>query len=113
VARRAWDCPGCGRAYYEPDLVCEACGTVAGQLRWQLSIVEKMCNYSTHFGRNPLNRGGEEARRREALSVACPDCDGTSCVRPVLLETWRSCPRCHGTGYVRKSELNARGTHDR
>jgi len=104
MTRLGWNCPRCHQTYVVPDLVCETCGTVAGQLRWILSLVERMGNASHFYGARPGRYPGATERQASA-SASCPDCDGTGGQRPVLLSEWVSCTRCAGTGYLWRDQL--------
>lgn len=105
MTRLGWDCPSCRQTYIVPDLVCEQCGTVAGQLRRILSMVERMGNARRFFGRPAPGRYPGPTPDQEAASANCPECDGTGGQRPVLLDEWVSCRRCRGTGYLWRDQL--------
>lgn len=107
MTRLGWDCPRCATTYIVPDLVCERCGTVAGQLRWILSLVERMGNASSFFGRRAPGRYPGPTEAQAAASTRCPACDGTGGERPVLISEWASCTRCTGTGHVWRDQLTA------
>jgi hypothetical protein len=105
MSRLGWTCPTCDKTYLVPDLVCETCGTIAGQLRWILSLVERMCNASRFFGRPEPGRYPGPTPQQAAMSSGCPDCDGTGAEAPVLLSAWVSCTRCKGMGYLWRHQL--------
>ena len=104
MTRLGWNCLRCHSTYVAPDLVCETCGTLAGQLHWILSLVERMGNASTFYGRRP-GRCPDATDRQAAASASCPDCDGSGGERPVLLSAWVCCRRCAGTGYLWRDQL--------
>lgn len=107
MTRLGWNCPTCHETYVVPDFVCEKCGTVAGQLRWILSTVERICNVSAFYGstRQPPGRYSCPTERQAAVSASCPSCDGSGGERPVLLSEWVRCMRCAGTGYLWRDQL--------
>jgi len=106
MSRLGWNCPQCNRTYVVPDLVCEPCGTVAGQLREFLSTVERMCMMQRHFGGTWLSPEAHRPTHQQvAASTSCPDCEGDGALPPVLLEPGAPCMRCNGSGYVWRSQL--------
>lgn len=99
MTRLGWTCPECSTPYVEPDLVCATCGTVAGQLRWVLSNVERMCMYRRYFDLPPI---GPHRPVADALwasfGTQCSACGGTGGVPPGLVMEWQRCRACAGHG---------------
>ncbi|WP_396627562.1 hypothetical protein [Luteitalea sp.] len=105
MSRLGWNCPGCRKTYVVPDLVCEACGTVAGPLHVVLSTVERMGMMRQHFSLGPARQ--RPSREQLDASTTCPDCQGYGALPAVLLDPGPGCRRCAGTGYVWRTALTA------